>query len=221
MSGKAPLPPWRPDALQIARRAAARARSPLAPLLTTLYRFRHFRALSQSLCTRLEGGLMQSRTWRDILHRHHGVEVGRYSYGDVLRPGCLPPGTRVGAYCSVGTGLIVRRRDHPVDRPILHPFFYNSALGLLERDTIPAVQANPLSVGHDVWIGDRVTIVGGCRSIGNGAVIAAGAIVTRDVDPYTVVAGIPARALRTRFDETRIAEIEASRWWERDLAALI
>lgn len=164
---------------------------------------------------------MQSLTWRDILRRHHGVEVGRYSYGDILRPGCLPPGTRVGAYCSVGAGLIVRRRDHPVDRPILHPFFYNKALGLLEKDTIPAVEANPLSVGHDVWIGDRVTILGGCRSIGNGAVVAAGAVVTRDVAPYTVVAGVPARSLRPRFDAGRIAEIEASRWWEHDIAALI
>lgn len=115
----------------------------------------------------------------------------------------------------------VRRRDHPVGRPFLHPFFYNSALGLLDRDTIPAEADNPLTIGHDVWIGDRVTILGGCRVIGNGAVLAAGAVVTRDVAPYTIVAGVPARPLRTRFDEARIAEIEATRWWERDIASLI
>lgn len=111
--------------------------------------------------------------------------------------------------------------DHPLGRPVLHPFFYNHRLGLLLHDTIPDNRDNPLTIGADVWIGDRVTILAGCRSIGNGAVIAAGAVVTRDVAPYTVVAGVPARPLRQRFDAARIAEIEASRWWERDPASLI
>ena len=164
---------------------------------------------------------MQSATWRDILQTYHAVSVGRYSYGAILTPGVLPPATRVGNYCSVGSALIVRRRDHPTDRPFLHPFFYNSALGLLRRDSIPLDRDNPLSVGHDVWIGDRVTILSGCKIIGNGAVIAAGAVVTRDVAPYTIVAGVPARPLRQRFDAALITALETSRWWERDIAALI
>lgn len=164
---------------------------------------------------------MLSATWRHILRDRHGVAIGRYSYGAILDPGVLPSGTVVGNYCSVGSGLIVRRRDHPLARPFLHPFFYNSALGLLDHDTIPAEAENPLAIGHDVWIGDRVTILGGCRVIGNGAVLAAGAVVTRDVAPYTVVAGTPARPLRLRFEPERIAEIETSRWWERDIASII
>lgn len=164
---------------------------------------------------------MYSATWRDILSERFGVTVGRYSYGDVLLPGLLPRGTVVGAYCSVGSGLIVRRRDHPMDRPVLHPFLYNAGLGYLEKDTIGLNQDNPLRIGHDAWIGDRVTILSGCRSIGNGAVIAAGAVVTRDVPAYALVAGVPARLVRMRFDEARIADIEASRWWESDLPGLI
>lgn len=218
-----PLPPsdpWTPDAVAHARRRQARARSPLAPALLALYG-RRSRGLVRRMCYRLEGGPIWSATWRAVLERFHGAAVGRYSYGDVLRPGVLPPGSRIGAYCSVGTGLVVRRRDHPVDRPILHPFFYNRALGLVRRDTIPLDRDNPLTVGHDVWIGDRVTILSGCRTVGNGAVIAAGAIVTRDVPAYAVVGGVPARVLRMRFGPERIAGIEASRWWERDVAALI
>lgn len=212
---------WRSDAEAVARRKDAGARTRLAGLLRGLYRYRRLRGLCRRICWRLEGGAMFSATWRDILRIWHGVDVGRYSYGDILTPGLLPPGTRVGNYCSVGTGLIVRRRDHPVDRPFLHPFFYNSRLGLLRQDTIGQDQDNPLTIGHDVWIGDRVTILSGCTAIGNGAVIAAGAVVTKDVPAYAIVGGTPARMIRMRFGQDRIAEIEASAWWNREIASLV
>ena len=212
---------WHPDALARAQHAANTARSPLSPMIRRLYKVRRLRPLCRKLCDRLEGGLMHSATWRDILQTFHSVSVGRYSYGAILTPGVLPAGTRIGSYCSVGSALIVRRRNHPTERPFLHPFFYNSALGLLDRDSIPPDRDNPLTVGHDVWIGDRVTILSGCRRIGNGAVIAAGAVVTRDVAAYSIVGGVPARLMRQRFDAAMIAALEASRWWERDIASLI
>jgi virginiamycin A acetyltransferase len=138
-----------------------------------------------------------------------------------MRPGALPEGSTVGAYCSVGAQLIVRRRDHPVDESVLHPFFYTAALGLLEEDAIHPNVANPLKLANDVWIGDRVTILSGCNSIGNGAVVAAGAVVTRNVPAYAVVGGVPARVLKMRLDEQQRAELENSRWWEADIATLI
>lgn len=224
-SSSAAAPPpegaWHPDAAARAARADRRGQGRFGPLLLAMYRRRRLRGLCRSLCVRFEGRLMMSRTWRAILREFHGAEVGRYSYGDILTPGILPPGSVVGAYCSVGAQLLVRRRDHPTDRPFLHPFFYNADLGLVERDTIPSNADNPLTIGHDVWIGDRVTILSGCRSIGNGAVLAAGAVVTRDVAPYTIVGGVPARPLRARFDAETIARLEESRWWERNIADLI
>lgn len=214
-------PGWYPDAAARARQKDERSRNPLSSLITRLYRVRHLRLLCRRLCDRLEGGLMYSATWRDILQIHHAVSVGRYSYGSILTPTVLPPATYVGNYCSVGSDLIVHRRDHPVDRPFLHPFFYNSALGFLRQDSIITNWDNPLTIGHDVWIGDRVTILGGCKYIGNGAVIAAGSVVTRDVAPYAIVAGAPARPIRRRLNDETIDLMEASRWWESDLAALI
>lgn len=216
-----PDPVWRNDAVARAQLAARRSESVFGPLILRLYQVRRLRGLCQRLCLRLEGGPMYSVTWRRILRVYHDAEVGRYSYGDILKPNILPPGSLVGAYCSVGAGLIIRRRNHPVDRTILHPFFYNAALGLLNRDTIPLERDNPLHIGHDVWIGDRVTILSGCKTIGNGAVIAAGAVVTHDVPSYALVGGVPAKLIRMRFEATRIAEIEASQWWSMDIATIM
>jgi virginiamycin A acetyltransferase len=213
--------PWRADAIERARAAEKRANSRFSSLLHRLYRIPRFRALCYRLCLRLEAGAMYSQSWRRILHDYHDVNIGRYSYGDILRPGVMPEGSHVGAYCSVGTQLIVRRRDHPLDRAFLHPFFYNATLGLVTADTIGRNADNPLVIGNDVWIGDRVTILSGCRIIGNGAVIAAGAVVTRDVSAYAVVGGVPARVLKMRFDAERITALEASQWWRKDIAALI
>lgn len=210
-----------PAASVIAGRKIHAGRSRLAQALMPFYRVRRLRKLVLILCRRLEKSDFFSVTLRAILAKYHRVEVGAYTYGDVLRPGVLPAGSRVGRYCSVGTGLIVRRRDHPIERFAQHPFFYNAGLGFVARDTIQRNEDNPLEIGHDVWIGDRVTIVSGCRRIGNGAVLAAGAVITRDVPPYTIVAGVPARPLRTRFDPESIAWIENSRWWERELDELI
>lgn len=207
------------DAPTKAAASARRARA--AGWVKPLYKVRRLRGLVQRVCARLEGGLMWSDTWRDILSDDHGVDVGRYSYGSLLGAGVLPRGSIIGRYVSCGTGLIVRRRDHPTDRAVMHPFFYNAALGLVKTDTIAANQDNPLVIGHDVWIGDRVTILGGCTRIGNGAVLAAGAVVTRDVPAYAIVGGVPAKRLRMRFDADRIAALEHSRWWDRDIADLV
>ncbi|MDF2494180.1 MAG: hypothetical protein K0S66_1114 [Sphingomonas sp.] len=98
-----------------------------------------------------------------------------------------------------------------------HPFFYNAKLGHVAHDTIGAEEENPLRIGNDVWIGDRVTIVGGCRSVGDGAVIAAGAVVTRDVAPFSIVGGVPARVIGQRFSPEVAATIARSRWWAFDL----
>jgi virginiamycin A acetyltransferase len=222
MTDPAPLNPvWRSDAVARALLSAKRAKSGFGGVVHWLYRFRRLRRFCARLCARLEGGTMLSVTWRRILRDYHGAEVGAYSYGDLLRAGVLPPGSVVGAYCSSGTGLIIRRRNHPLQRPFLHPFFYNAALGLLRQDTIASERDNPLTIGHDVWIGDRVTILAGCRRIGTGAVLAAGAVVTADVPAYAVLGGVPARVIRMRFEAARIAELEASQWWEMDIATLI
>jgi tetrahydrodipicolinate N-succinyltransferase len=94
-------------------------------------------------------------------------------------------------------------------------------LGFVRRDTIEAEEDNPLVIGHDVWIGERVSILSGCRSIGNGAVIAAGSVVTHDVPWYSLVAGVPARPLKFRFDDATIEQLERSEWWNLSLPEIL
>lgn len=198
-----------------------RSRCRISGLIVGLYRVRTLRGLCIRVAERLEGGRLFSATLRDLLLRYHGVKVGRYTYGPCLEPGALPRGTIVGAYCSIASGLKVLRRNHPVDAPTQHPFFYNRDLGLVRQDTIPAVEDNPLIVGADVWIGDRVTILPNCRSIGHGAVVGAGAIVTRNVEPYSVVAGNPARLIGTRFSPEVRRFLDSTKWWELPISELV
>lgn len=204
-----------------ARRRDAGSRSKFAFLIVFAYRFRALRPISLYIANRLEGGMLFSQTLRRLLETFHGVTVGAYTYGPCLRPGAMPPGTRVGAYCSLAPGIKVRRRNHPSGTLSQHPFFYASIAGLLEKDTIHKEADNPLTIGSDVWIGDNVLVMPRCASIGNGAMIGAGSVVTKDVAPYTIVAGNPARLLAQRYDDGIIALLEESRWWELPLSELL
>ena len=73
--------------------------------------------------------------------------------------------------------------------------------------------AKPVTIGNDVWIGGNVTILPGV-TIGNNVIVAAGAVVTKDVPPYTIVGGLPARTIRRRYDEETAARLEKLRWWD-------
>jgi len=144
----------------------------------------------------------------------------------------LPEGMRIGRYCSIGRELKFLDFAHPTQWLSSSVAFFrptgvtqlSAVHTLIEREGTlhdPAFERRAFDpkqglsypiIGHDVWIGERVTLALGIR-IGTGAVIAAGSIVTRDVPPYAVVAGVPARVKRFRFQEKLIEQLLASRWW--------
>ena len=158
----------------------------------------------------------ESLALRALFAQRFQVEVGLYSYGcfDRWR---VPPRTRIGRYCSFAKSVRVLDANHPFEALTTHPFLYEAKFGV-----VPADRIDPpwLEISDDVWVGHNATITPGCKSIGRGAIIGAGAIVTRDVPAYAVMAGMPAKQLRWRFDPDTIAALEASRWWELDRAAL-
>jgi hypothetical protein len=98
-----------------------------------------------------------------------------------------------------------------------HAFFFNPALKKCDKYLI---DSNPLRIGNDVWIGEYAVILANVSEIGDGAVIGAGAIVNKNVPPYAVIVGNPARIVRFRFSKEIINELLASKWWEKDIEEL-
>lgn len=188
-------------------------RAALSPQAVVAYRFKVMRPIVRWYISRFEGGAMLSHTLRVILREQYMVEVGDYSYGPCLKPGFLPPRTKIGRYCSFGPDIMIFRRNHPVDRISMHPFFFNRNSGVVENDTTDLTSDNPLEVGHDVWIGARAIILPKCRRIGLGAIIGAGTIVTHDVPDFSIVTGNPGHVMRYRFPPNVQDAVKDSRWW--------
>lgn len=157
-----------------------------------------------------EGGEAFSKTLREFYSSMHNIHVGYGSYGGCFNSTNIASGTFFGNYCSIAQDVKVFRANHPLDHFTLHPLFYNPIFGYVKDDQLHRPE---LYIGHDVWIGSSAIILPSVMTIGNGAVIGAGSVVTKDVPPYSVVVGNPARIIKMRFSEGQIKELEASKWW--------
>lgn len=157
------------------------------------------------------------------------LSMGAFSYSDGFVGRLQASRVRIGRYCSIAAGVRTITTQHPSDWVSSHPFQYSSSRFAdrtffdLPDDYAPSYRFNslpdPVIIGNDVWVGMSATIMGGV-TIGDGAIIAAHALVTKDVAPYTVVGGVPARMIKTRFDEAVIGKLRELQWWNyhyRDL----
>lgn len=157
---------------------------------------------------RFEGGQFYSMTLRRIYKETKDISVGIGSYGcftDGIRPHVI-----IGNYCSFAPGVQRLVGNHPYHNISTYPIFYNKDFGALDKTNYPETH---LIIGNDVWIGVNAIVTGGVNSIGNGAIIGAGAVVTKDVEPYSIVAGVPAKVIGQRFSDEIIDKIESSEWW--------
>lgn len=137
--------------------------------------------------------------------------VGRYSY---IARNTLVQNTTIGSFCSISEGCNIGMPSHPTEFVSTSPVFLNGS-NTLRRNfaEIPYEDCPKTVIGNDVWIGAHAQIKSGL-TIGNGAVIAAGAVVTHDVPPYAIVGGVPAKLIKYRFDEDTIEKLQRSAWWE-------
>lgn len=140
--------------------------------------------------------------------------MGDYSYvvndSDVIY-------TTIGKFCSIAAHTRINPGNHPMQRASQSHFTYRASAYFDDAEDDAEFfawrRSTPVTIGHDVWIGHGAIILPG-RSIGTGAVVAGGAIVTKDVAPYTIVAGNPARPVRRRFPEEIAERLLALAWWD-------
>lgn len=135
-------------------------------------------------------------------------KIGKYTF---VGKGSAVTRAVIGNYCSISQAVYIGPGEHPMD-------FGSTSAELFGENVYETLTRDDVVIGHDVWIGVRAVVLRGV-SIGTGAVVGAGAIVTKDVPPYAVVAGVPARVLRYRFSSDQIAELLNSKWWELDVEA--
>lgn len=179
------------------------------------HRIKGLRTGTRTFCKECQLAEYVSITGRSTVVRS---DIGRFTYINSARV----VRAHVGSFCSIGPDALVGGLGrHPTDMLSTHPAFY-SVQGQTAVSFAHAPQFEewiPTTIGHDVWIGARAIILDGVR-VGTGAIVAAGALVSRDVPPYAIVGGVPARIIRYRYDETSRGHLEASRWWELGLEGL-
>lgn len=122
--------------------------------------------------------------------------------------------TEIGSFCSIANGVVIGGGMHPISWVSTSPVFYEG------RDSVKKKYAThkrtvilKTTIGHDVWIGQNVLIKQGI-TIGTGAVVGMGSVVTKDVAPYSIVGGVPAKIIKKRFSEPMIYQLLESGWWD-------
>ncbi len=146
-------------------------------------------------------------------------EINSYSY---LGKNCLVQNTSIGKFCSIANKVTIGLGKHPLTNFSTATLFYRKnntlKINLIDKESDFAEYEN-IRIGHDVWIGYRATILDGV-TIGHGAVIASNAVVYKDVPPYAIVGGVPAKIIKYRFEEKKIKQLLHSKWWDMDLVEI-
>lgn len=147
-------------------------------------------------------------------------EFGAYSYCDRY---CDIANTSVGKFANIASFVRIGATDHPMDRASQHHFLYRSASYWADAqddvEWFAKRRSRRSHIGHDTWIGHGAQVKPEVR-IGHGAIVASGAIVTRDVAPYVIVAGLPAKPIRSRFETSVVERLMALAWWDWSHEAL-
>ncbi|PFD99357.1 CatB-related O-acetyltransferase [Priestia megaterium] len=145
----------------------------------------------------------------------HNVSIQQFSY---IGPNSRINNTEIGKFCSISEGVKIGLGTHPIEHISTSPVFYsiNNQLPLMFSHKPLFEEYKTTKIDNDVWIGANVVLLDGIH-IGNGAIIAAGAVVTKNVPDYAIVGGVPAKIIRYRFDEETRQLLIDSKWWEKDI----
>ena len=162
--------------------------------------------------------------WKYEDTNYKGCSVGKYTYGYETFLNTTQEGgvSRIGRFCSINSTARIGS-NHFLNTVSSHPFFYRGSCSnndyQIKREKL-LNRAGKIIIGNDVWIGAYTVIIAGV-TIGDGAVIGAGAVVTKDIEPYAVVGGVPARVIKYRFNEEIREELLKMQWWDWEHELLV
>ncbi|VAW11535.1 Chloramphenicol acetyltransferase [hydrothermal vent metagenome] len=154
------------------------------------------------------------------------ISSSRIGYGSYLAEGATIRKAKIGKYCSIGPNVNCIFGKHPSSTFVsTHPAFFTSRKNigvsyaktqLFDEFAKPGDNQGKYSIiiGNDVWIGANVAIMDGVK-IGDGAIVAANALVNKDIEPYTIVGGVPAKPIKKRFSDSHIEFLLELRWWNK------
>lgn len=200
--------------------------------LNRIYRYLRILAENSFSTSKISLSARISRTTvlggRNVIHANADVSGATLGFGTFIGVRSALPDAHVGKFCSVAHDVEVLPYLHPSSGFVsTHPCFYSLKMqagftyvqeqGFVEYAGAFGDDGRRCSVviGSDVWIGARAILLGGVR-VGHGAIIGAGAVVTKDVAPYSVVVGVPARHVRFRFEQSEIDFLlNDLRWWDK------
>ena len=172
-----------------------------------------------------DGQVVETTVFLKAVLDHPRIEVGEFSYyssftplDDVaaaIAPYLFPLSNetlRIGKFVQIASGVrfITSSANHPMGGVTTFPFRIFDPKTIIDYVDLPHKDT---TVGNDVWLGYGVVVMPGV-TIGDGAIIAAGSVVTRNVAPYEIVGGNPAATIRKRFDDETIADLLALKWWD-------
>lgn len=163
----------------------------------------------------------------NVVHKGANLSGSRVGYASYVGCNSLLPNIEIGRYCSIANDVEILSYTHPSSKFVsTHPAFYSllcqagftySKTQLFDEYVsvdVGSKSAASVVVGNDVWIGARVIIMGRV-TIGDGAIIAAGSVVTKSVPSFAIVGGVPARIIKMRFTAGEIECLERVRWWNK------
>ncbi|WP_245945998.1 CatB-related O-acetyltransferase [Flavobacterium magnum] len=131
-------------------------------------------------------------------------DIGEYTY---IGFNCIVTNAKIGRYCSIANNVSVGVGEHRINRVSTSSLFYSNPFETLTEGNCV--------IGNDVWLGSNVVVRRGVI-IGDGAIVGANSFVNKNVRPYEIVGGVPAKTIRMRFSEEQIAIVSRSKWWEQN-----
>ena len=148
----------------------------------------------------------------------NNCKVGDYTYISGNDGGGIVSGfhnVSIGKYCSLATNIeIITASSHHKDFVSIFPFYsMPNSFCYNKKKSKEFTNIKPVKIGNDVWVGSNVTILGGIE-VGDGSIIAAGAVVTKNVEPYSIVGGCPAKLIKCRFEKEIADKLLKMRWWD-------